>query len=398
MMAACDIRPAEIPTDWQAFRDFRGRRFVFFAGHFDFFSGAERQAVYLAGELVRQLDADVTFVGWGGDGRLAEQASSAGARIVVHPLDVGLGRWSDRMQLLKLAGMLRQTLRPDFLLPYVWMHCRAVGAIWRLTGAQFCWWNQRDEGRGIQGTWLERRLMKALPAIVSNSWEGRDFLVEKFQLPPGRVDVINNGIQLPEPGRDLAWRKSLGIPASAYIISMIANLTAYKDHLTLLRAFAEAMRLCPGENLQLVLAGSHYETTAAIKALAWDLGLQGSLHLPGPVSDITALLRATDLVVHSSLTEGCPNGVLEPMALGLPVLGTDISGLRQALGESMAARSLSPGHDWQRLGWLISRQVTCREVGMQDGLANRSRVEQHFSISRMALHSMHVIRTAVRTP
>ncbi|MFM7167939.1 MAG: glycosyltransferase family 4 protein, partial [Planctomycetaceae bacterium] len=360
MTAESDMSPLQVPTDWQAFRDFRGRRFVFFAGHFDFFSGAERQAVYFAGELVRQLDADVTFVGWGGDGRLAEEARGVGARIVVQPLDIGLPRWSDRYQLLKLAGMLRQQLRPDFILPYVWMHCRAVGAIWRLTGAKFCWWNQRDEGRGIQGSWLERRLMKTLPAVVSNSWEGRDFLTSRFQLPPGRVEVINNGIQLPEPGRDLTWRQSVGICPDAFLISMLANLTVYKDHLTLLRAFAEAQRLCPGQNLQLILAGSHCETAATIKALAWDLGLQGHLHLPGPVSDIMGLLRATDLVVHSSLTEGCPNGVLEPMALGLPVLGTDISGLRQALGESMAGRSLSPPNDWQKLGWLISRQVACR--------------------------------------
>jgi glycosyltransferase involved in cell wall biosynthesis len=79
------------------------------------------------------------------------------------------------------------------------------------------------------------------------------------------------------------------------------------------------------------------------------------------------------------------------MALGLPVLGTDISGLRQALGESMAARSLSPANDWQRLGWLISEHVAHRQVGIRDGLANRDRVEQHFSISRMALHSMFAI-------
>ena len=391
MMAACDTRPAEIPTDWQAFRDFRGRRFVFFAGHFDFFSGAERQAVYLAGELVKQLDADVTFVGWGGNGRLAVEVQSVGAKTAIFPLNVRLTCWSDRLQLLGLARMLRQQLRPEFLLPYVWMHCKAVGAIWRLTGAKFCWWNQRDEGRGIDGTWLERRLMRTLPAIVSNSWEGRDFLMSKFHLPPNRIEVINNGIQLPQMGRDLEPRKHHGVALDAYLIAMIGNLTPYKDHLTLLKAFAEARRLCPGQNLQLMLVGSHYETTASIKALAWDLGLQGCLHLPGQVADITGLLRATDLVVHSSLTEGCPNGVLEPMALGLPVLGTDISGLRQALGESMAARSLSPAHDWQRLGWLISEYVAHRQVGIRDGLANRERIEQHFSISRMALHSMFAI-------
>lgn len=395
------MRPAQMDSEakptaptWDDFAAFRGRRFLFAAGHFDFFSGAERQAVFFAAELVRRLDAHVSFIGWGGNGRFADEIRAVGARPITFPLNPGIPQWSDRLQLLKLAAFIRTQLRPEFLLPYVWMHCRVIGAIWRLTGAGFCWWNQRDEGRGIRRTWLERRLMRTLPAVVSNSWEGRDFLTKAFALPESRVRVVNNGVAIPAEGRDHRWRQKLGIAEDAFVVTMLANLTSFKDHLTLLKAFNASCQQCIDRNQQLVLAGSHEDTTDSIRALAVELGIADRVHLPGSVRDTEGLLRSTDLVVHSSVTEGCPNGVLEPMSLGLPVLGTNISGLRQALGQPRAVRCLSAPGDWADLGQRIAHRVLDARLRDDEGRQNRQRILEHFSIDMMARQSLDVIRTA----
>ncbi len=380
------------PDLHEQFPEFRRRRFLFAAGHFDYFSGAERQAVYFAGELVKQLQADVRFIGWGGNGRFADEIRAVGAEPVVYPLDPSLGTWRTRFELISLANYIRRELRPDFLLPYVWMHCRILGAIWPWTGARFCWWNQRDEGRGIEGTWLERRLMKTLPAIVSNSWEGRDFLTRKFGLQQARVQVINNGVVVPVAGRDLTWRMTHGLAKGAFVISMLANLTRFKDHLTLLKAFATACMECDRQDLHLVLAGSHEEMTEPIRQMARDLRMQHRIHLPGSVKDSQSLLRATDLVVHSSVTEGCPNGVLEPMALGLPVVGTDISGLRQAIGSDAASNVLSNPGDFQTLASLIVERVRDVDLRNAEGHRNRQRIIEHFSLNGMAAQSLKTIQ------
>jgi hypothetical protein len=203
------------PTDYKEFEQFRGRRFLFAAGHFDYFSGAEKQAVYFAGELVKHLRADVKFLGWGGNGRFAEEIRKIGAIPVVFPLHPGGTGWSHQLNLFRLARYIRLELRPDYLLPYVWMHCRVVGAIWKWTGAKFCWWNQRDEGRGITGSRFEQRVIESLPSIVSNSWEGRDFLLKTFNLPSARVRVVNNGVVLPVQGADTSLRRKLLIPDDA---------------------------------------------------------------------------------------------------------------------------------------------------------------------------------------
>ncbi len=276
----------------------------------------------------------------GGNGVFADHVRSVGATPVVFPFDISQRGIAQKVRLLRLAAFIRKTLRPDYLLPFVGVHCKIIGSIWKLTGAKFCWWNQRDEGRGIHGTALERRLLKSLPAVVSNSWEGRDFLIEKFQLPVGRVRVINNGIELPSPRDRMAARATLGLQSSDLMILMMANLTAFKDHETLLRAFS-ILNESPGlQNARLFFVGRQDEMTLPLKALAFDLGLSNCVRMPGATSDVDNVYSAADFVVHSSTKEGCPNGVLEAMAHGLCVLGTDIPGMHQALGSSAAEKFL----------------------------------------------------------
>lgn len=373
-------------------RDFRGSRFVLAAGHFDYFGGAERQAVLLARELMSEYQADVKFIGWGGDGVFADHIRSVGAEPVVFPFHVEERGLRQKLTLLKMAWFLRSEMRPDYLLPFVGPHCKAVGAIWRLTGARFCWWNQRDEGRGIHGTRFEHRLMRTLPAIVSNSWEGHEFLVRKFRLNPEQIRVINNGVVIPEPVDGQAWRRTNGIADDQLVVLMLANLTRFKDHATLLRAFAQVRTAAVGQRCQLIFAGRPRDTAESIKALAFDLGLGGCLRLTGAVRDTNEVLAAADLVVHSSMMEGCPNGALEAMALGKCVLGTDISGMRQALGEQNRERFLAPARDPGRLAELMLRYLEHADQRVAAGLENRARIEHEFSVSGMARQVLLTIR------
>lgn len=374
------------------FDEFVGKRFLFAAGNFNYFGGAERQSVYFAEYLIRYLNADVKFIGWGGDGRFADEIRRVGAIPIVFSLKSNLNFLNDRLQLLKLAKFIRYEISPNYLLPYVATHCRIIGSAWPWTGVRFCWWNQRDEGRDVSGSRLERRLMKKLPTIISNSWEGKDFLTKRFQLSESRVRIINNGVELPLIHKDLSWRKSAGISPTAFVITMLANLTKFKDHTTLLKAFSEVTKSLPSCDLHLVFAGNHYEESTNIKALAWDLGLSGRLHLPGAVKDTVSLLRSTDLVVHSSTTEGCPNGALEAMAHGLPVLGTNIAGMRQALGNNRAPSCLAAPHDWQGLANRIAHRIENHKLRQEEGAENRERIQREFSIESMSLKSLEAIQ------
>ena len=370
--------------------EFENGRFLIAPGHYDYYGGAERQSILLAKALIENYRCHVDFLGWGGDGILADKVRELGIKPWVFPLPDPQNRMKMAASLFSLARFIKNEIKPDYLLPFVSYHSKVIGSIWRYTGARFTWWNQRDEGRLVYGTRTERKLMRTLPSIVSNSFEGRDFLINKFDLPFERVRVINNGVILPKDEVDNAWREKLGLAPDDILITMVASLTQYKDHDTLLRAFAIARKSTNGSKFRLVLAGRFGDTTKHLKALAFDLGLGDSVAMVGEIHDVDSLLSASDLMVHSSIMEGCPNSVLEAMAQRKCVIGSNISGMRQVLGYSAESYLAKPG-DVDHLAGLIVQLANAPEQRVQAGINNRNRIESEFSISHMTTQVLETV-------
>ena len=165
---------------------------------------------------------------------------------------------------------------------------------------------------------------------------------------------------------------------------MIANLTAFKDHDTLLAAWPEVVRHFGSNAPMLLLAGSLSDkpTAARLKNKAFDLGLSSEqVKFLGVVKDVPSLVAETDLVVHSSLREGCPNAVCEAMALSRAVVATDISGCRQALGDD--ADCLVEPSNPQALASAIIRLLENDELRKAKGEQNRERIATHFTLEGM---------------
>lgn len=371
---------------------FKPLRMLFIIGQYDHLGGAERQALTLAEEISRSTGAKIAFLAWGGGGIVRQKIESAGFEVFTFPLAWNGGRLRKWWALRQLSRFIQRNFPADVLLPWIGFNCKIAALIQRSCGARFTWWNQRDEGRDVFGSSLERSILYRLPLVVSNSFEGRDFLCQRFGLPANRVAIVNNGISLPEPGRDCGLRRRLGISENVLVISMLANHTRFKDHQTLVKAFG----LLTSDQLMrchLILAGRHAETTNAIKVLAFDLGLCGRISLPGVIDPADELWRTTDIAVHSSVTEGCPNAALEAMAHGLPVCGTQISGMVQALGEESAA-ILAPAQDAASLSKILQRLISERELREQLGRNNRARIHAEFSRTQMCVRVLSLIREA----
>lgn len=373
--------------------EFKGKHFLLIPGHLSFFGGAERQSLILAKSLMNELECKVTVLGWGRGGDFSDALRDKGISTIGYEWDYNAKGYWKYINLLKLAKYIRQTLKPDYMLPFATYQCKIIGSIWRLCGAKFCWWNQRDEGRGIYGTRTEYRLMNSLPAIVSNSWEGRDFLMKKFNLNSKRIIVINNGVELPELEKNTAWRSNFGIEYNDIVFTMVANLTKFKDHKTALQAFSKLKESDIGKRCKFILAGRHHDKIEELKALSFDLGLCESLIMPGMITtnEISNLLLSTDVVVHSSVKEGCPNAVLEAMAHGLCVVGTDISGMRQALGETISKHYLAPAGDVNTLASLMHQVALSSDERQLLGKANRLTIKNNFNIEKMTLSVLETI-------
>ena len=343
--------------------------------------GSERQAILLARHLSFEHRADVEVWGYGEPGRAAELCEEYGVTWRSMPLPIP---WSAHRstQLKRLAAFTRvlRRARPDVILPFMFFQSVACGLVWRWTGARLCIWNQRDDGYNRLGRWAEKFSVRFTPRFVANSEHGADFLVDKLGAKRGLVRVIHNGVQLAPARQDrAAWRDQLGVNDDCFLACMVANLHQLKDHVTLLKSWRIVVdRLATmHRDAVLLLAGRYDETHLSLKALAYDLELGRSVRFLGQVKDISGLLSAVDLGVHSSVNEGCPNGVLECMAAGLAIVGTDYLGIREAVG-ARGYEFLAPPGDAEMLAERIIAMALNPDARREAGKVNRLRIESEF--------------------
>jgi glycosyltransferase involved in cell wall biosynthesis len=137
-------------------------------------------------------------------------------------------------------------------------------------------------------------------------------------------------------GLDLSWyrrtpaleaaaaevRRGLGLDDDAEILTVVAELTVRKQQHLAIEAVARLDR--PG--VHLVLAGGG-PLRAAYEERAAELGIADRVHFLGDVRDVRPLMLASTATMLPSFREGLSRSVLESLALGVPVIGSDIRGI-----------------------------------------------------------------------
>jgi len=346
--------------------------------------GAERQALLLARHLKDVEGADVAVQALNdAEGRAATLFREAGI-----PWRKRRGSWRGSKprtvgRLARAAAALRRG-RYDVLLPYCDVPNVVCGLVWRHTGARTCVWNQRDTLPFTLEHDFVRRAIRATPVLVSNSEHGAQLLADRGAARD-RVRVIANGVGLAPPQGDRRdWRRRLGIGDDVVMVTSVAHFYVRKEHETLLDgwrgtlASADADRAGP----VLVLAGRSEGRRERLEKLVHEYGIADSVRFAGDVEDVAGLLAASDVGVLSSPTEGCPNAVLEYMAAGLPVVGSDIPGIRDVLGDSGTPLLVPPADP---LALASALAAVCADPGLRKrvGAENGARQRRLFSTERM---------------
>jgi glycosyltransferase involved in cell wall biosynthesis len=158
-----------------------------------------------------------------------------------------------------------------------------------------------------------------------------------------RNEVIYNGVDLDafSPGADdgerSATRRALGFGPQSYVIGITAALRPEKNHVLLVDAIA-ALR-ARGIAARALLIGDG-EMRPVIEARARQLGVEALITITGFRQDVRPLVHACDAMALCSRTEALPLAAIEAMALGKPVVHSDVGG---------AAEIVTPGHN----GWLF---------------------------------------------
>ena len=206
--------------------------------------------------------------------------------------------------------------------------------------------------------------MASVPdAVVAVSTDSADVARTVERVPPDRLRVIHNGIDIgaiiPVPPTPRGWH-----------VVHVARLNAVKDQVTLLRAARLVLDREPAFRLDIVGDG---EQRQALERLSADLGLGNAVRFHGFQMDVRPFLAGRDAFVLSSVSEGIALTLLEAMAAALPVVATDVGGNREVVIAGETGFLVPPG-DPAALARALITLLSDPARASQFGAAGRSRV------------------------
>lgn len=154
-------------------------------------------------------------------------------------------------------------------------------------------------------------------------------------VPAERIRFIPNAIdpeELQPRCEAVAMRAELKLPAtSRCVIGVIGRLSSEKGHQVFLQAFRLLVPHFP--DLRALIVGKG-PLEKQLRVHAVELGIEEKIIFTGHRSDMPDIYRMLDLVVIPSFSEGHPNVLLEAMACGIPVVSTDVGGVRDSIGKA----------------------------------------------------------------
>ncbi|HVW48645.1 MAG TPA: glycosyltransferase [Solirubrobacterales bacterium] len=200
-------------------------------------------------------------------------------------------------------------------------------------------------------------------------------------LPAAKLTVIPNGVPAPPPLTDAERRRldaELGLGAEDLVVSIVGRFAPQKAHDRFLRAAARVLAAQPRARFLLVGDG---DLRPAAEAEAARLGLGDRAIFTGIRADARALIARSDVLVFSSVWEGLSIAALEALASGVPVVSTDVEGMRDIL---LAGAGLVVAHDDEALAAAIVRCLDDPAMRARLGAAGRRIHAEGYSIDRMA--------------
>ncbi len=366
--------------------------------------GAQKYVYDLATSLPKE-SFDVAVV-CGGSGPLVDMLAKANIRVIpIKSLSRDINLGGDSRSFFELISIFRRE-KPDV----IHVNSSKVGGLGAVAGriARI----PRIVFTCHGWAFNEERSAVALAVIQFFSWltvmfshmtitvSNRDF-VDGLRMPltKGRLILVHNGIRNPEFKdrmtaqtyiRDLARKNGVEIPKTSLLMGAIGELHKNKGYEYMFRAFAEARKIRSSPYRLLVMGEG--EEKENLKKLIEELDLETDVSLLGFVKDAPTYLTAFDAFALTSIKEGLPYVVIEAGYAGLPVVATNVGGVREIIEDmrtGILVQTRKPDDIAQGLTFLVNET----EKSKQFGAALKEKVQKEFSMEKMVRETVAVYGT-----
>jgi glycosyltransferase involved in cell wall biosynthesis len=216
-------------------------------------------------------------------------------------------------------------------------------------------------------------------------------------IPKDRVTTVRSGVTLqavsPKNGRRPV-RESLGIAANDCVVGIVAHVLPHKGFGDLIQALGLIVQRISRVRCLVVGEAPRQKYLGQLFDLADRLGVRDRLIFVGGQEDVAPFLGAMDVFVLPSLTEGLPLTILEAMAIGKPVVGTDVGGISEAVLHGETGLVVPP-RDPRKLAEAVIGLLDDPASARTMGEAGRRRVETVFTMDDEAAQTVRVYRRIV---
>lgn len=246
---------------------------------------------------------------------------------------------------------------------------------------------------------LDLWLMRRFDHLIAVSHATKNEMVDAG-IPPELISVIHNAIDTE------AWspcqttrtlQEELGLNSAFPVVGYVGRIMPEKDLETWLRAAAVVAKQQPKAQFVLVGEGRDRSTLSQLQQLAETLGIAERVHFPGYRENLLPVYATFDVFVLSSRREGLPNSILEAMAMGLPVITTDVAGAKELVLDGQTGYVSSQG-DVQGIAHALLRLADSEALRQRMGQAGRRRVEQEFSFTHRLQRIEELYAKVLGTP
>jgi len=236
--------------------------------------------------------------------------------------------------------------------------------------------------------WLARQM----ETVITPSRHVKN-LVCGWGIPDGRVQVIYNAVEsIPEiPGTKRETRERLGLPEFAHLVITVGRLIELKGIDQLIRAIVQLRdEYDKNENLQLLIVGDGPEKSNLMK-LTQTLHAIECIRFVGHTDrqHVLTYLKASDLFVLNSSTEGFSHVLLEAMMAGMPVIATAVGGNPELVTHQENGILIAHGN-FEELKEQIYRGVHDRAL-REKLIKGTRKIEQNYSWERLLQQTMKVL-------
>jgi glycosyltransferase involved in cell wall biosynthesis len=238
---------------------------------------------------------------------------------------------------------------------------------------------------------LYRLTFPMVNGAIAVSDQVKEAMLQTFGHVEDKITVISNGVDVKrynQPIDKAMVRSELGFSGDTPLLAMVGRLQEQKGHRYLIEAVSIILPEYP--EIQVLFIGEG-DLRDELQSQVETLKLGRHIHFLGSRPDVPQLLAASDVFVLPSLWEGLSMALLEAMAIGLPVVASEVSGTVQVILPNETGY-LVPPRDVPALAKAIIQVLSDPARSQAMGIAARQRVEMAFSAQKQAAEHLALYR------